>query len=148
VLISQLGPADSTRSQLPSDLRSSCTPAGGTSFHCYLDANTVAIYEVLPTAEDAHANVVSQDKITGTCPPATPTPQPPPPSGTPHVCEYTFGTQGGVARFSYVNKGSPFYQARWNADGKKATGTLSSLQASSQDWATLWANWSRLAAMR
>ena len=136
-------PPTTLSSQLPRDLRPSCTALGTTSATCSLANGAVAIYTLYPTADDARAFVVSRYQIApdgDPCPPAPPTSQ-----NHDVVCKYTSGTQRGLVRFSYIsNNGSPFYQALWSPDGKPVTGTTSSKSA---DWTTLRANWTRFASM-
>jgi hypothetical protein len=131
-------------SQIPRELRSSCTHDSKTSAICQLDADTSAKYDLFDTADHARAYVQA-----GVAPNGDPCPLTTPPSGIPSAaCKYTSGTQRGVAKFSYINNhGSPFYSATWNPDGKRVTGFIYSMNANAQDWESLRNNWARLASM-
>ena len=133
-------------SQLPRDLRPSCTALGTNSATCALANGALAIYNLYSTADDARAFVVSRYQIApdgDPCPPAPPTSQ-----NHDVVCKYPSRTQRGLVRFSYIsNNGSPFYQAVWSPDGKPVTGTTSSKSANREGWTTLKANWMTFASM-
>jgi hypothetical protein len=133
-------------SRVPSELRPSCTARDQTSASCVLDDGTVVIYNLFHTAADARTGVVLSDAIApdgGPCPPSTP------PTENPVVCHYLAGTQRGVVRLGYTNKaGLHFYSIQWSPEGQPVTGSMSSTQTNPSGWATLTADWARLAALR
>jgi Caspase domain len=150
VLISYLRwarPTDTTMlSRVPGELRPSCTAGVQTSASCALDDGSHVIYNLYHTADDARTNVVSPNAI---APDSDPCPTSAPPTENPIVCHYTVGTQKGVVKLSYINKDAlRFYSILWNPDGQPVTGFMSSPRATPTAWATLTAEWGRVAAMR
>jgi hypothetical protein len=125
-------PTDPLLSQIPGELRSSCTHAGTTSANCRLDDGTLATYTLFSTADDARTDVQGHFALDNTC--LRPTP------GNPFVvCKYT----SGLVKFGYIsNHGSPFYQVKWSPDGKPVTGVYST-----PDWQNLLTNWNKLASV-
>jgi Caspase domain len=133
--------------RLPNELRASCTANADESATCHLTDGTIVFFRLFGTVDEAYADVVNGYE---TAPDGDPCPPSPPSAGAPVVCRYAVGAEKGVAMFSYTVKDPErFYLSRWSPDAMPLLrGEMSTAHADPQDWATLEANWTRLAGMR
>jgi hypothetical protein len=145
VVLVAFRPEATIMSHLPNDLRPTCTATADESAVCHLSDGTVVFFRLFDTVDAARADAVDGNE---TAPDGDPCPPPNPPADTAVTCRYAVGAENGVALFSYTAKGSHrFYLSRWSPDAEPLRGEMSSADANAQDWATLQANWTRLAGM-
>lgn len=147
VSITDRTPTPPIMGHLPDELRARCRADADNSATCTLADGMLVLFQVFDTPEEAHADVVNGNEP---APDGRPCPPDVPPSETAVVCRYSVGSENGVAMFGHTVKAPErFYLSRWTSDAEpRLRGEMSTSDANPEDWATLQADWRRLAGMR